>query len=369
MAHEYTIGVEEEYQIVGGASRALKPRSDDILPDAEEELGDKVGHELYLSQIEIGTPICHSLDDVRREIITARRAVIESARASNSDIAAAGTHPFSHWDDQDLTPKERYLDMQEDYQQLVREHIICGCHVHIGVPDPSSAIDVLNRARSYLHVLIALAGNSPFWLGEDTGYSSYRTEVWRRWPMAGSPHPFSGRAEYDALVKALVDSGSISDETKIYWDIRPADRFGTIEFRATDVCLSVDEAVLMAGLCRALARHALESAASDALTFVPTRPELLRAAEWRAARYGLDGDLVDVKTGTARPAHEMVLELRDTLRPALEANSDWDTVATLLDELLARGNGAARQRAVYAKTGDFKDVVNFVVEETARGVV
>jgi carboxylate-amine ligase len=371
-AQQFTIGVEEEYQIVDPQTRALKPRSNQVLEDIENVGEGCAAHELFLAQIEIGTPICHTLEDVRRELRQLRRAVIEAAHEEDSAIAAASTHPFSHWRDQPVTPKERYRGLEEDYQQIAREHLICGCHVHIGIGDRERTIQVMNRARGWLAPLVALAGNSPFWLGEDTGYSSFRTEIWRRWPMAGSPHIFSSRAEYDALVRTLVDTGSISDETKIYWDMRPADRFQTLEFRATDVCLTLDEAVLVAGLVRALARTCCELAALDEerdAAFVPVRPELLRAAEWRAARYGIGGQLIDVHAGQAVPAHELIKKLLEFVRPALEEQDDWDEIHSLTHDVLERGNGAMRQCTAWQKNGELRDVVDLVVAETARGVI
>ncbi|MDQ3814273.1 MAG: carboxylate-amine ligase [Armatimonadota bacterium] len=370
-SHPFTIGVEEEYQIIDPTTRELKPRSVRLVPQVRLQIGDQVQNELFQAEIEIGTRICPTLADVRAEIIRLRRAVIEVAEKDGDRIAATATHPFSHWAKQPLTPKVRYFNIAKNYQQLTREQIICGCHVHVGLSDREAPIHIMNRARGWLSVLLALSANSPFWLGQDTGYASYRTEIWRRWPMAGSPHMFNSRAEYDELVQALIATGSIADETKIYWDMRPADRFGTVEFRVADVCLTVDEAVMVAGLVRALARTCLEAVQRDLETadhsFVPVRPELLRAAEWRAARYGLDADLIDVHAGRAVVARDMVGKLLSFVRPALEAMGEWDEVSTLVCNTLKRGNGAARQRAVYQRTGRLKDVVDFIVQETGRG--
>jgi len=196
--------------------------------------------------------------------------------------------------------------------------------------------------------------------------------VWRRWPMAGSPQPFASRAEYDALVRTLIETGSISDETKIYWDMRPADRFETLEFRATDVCLSIDEAVLIAGLARGLARTCFELAVLDSerqSVSVPARPELLRASDWRAARHGIEGELIDAQNGTTISAPDLVRNLLDFVRPALEESRDWEEVHALATQVLQRGNGAMRQRAAYRKNGSFEDVMDLVTEETARGIV
>ncbi|MDF2440177.1 MAG: glutamate---cysteine ligase / carboxylate-amine ligase [Abditibacteriota bacterium] len=360
------MGVEEEYQIVDPQTRQLR-RGGHVVASAQQEVGQEATSELFQSQIEIGTPICATLGDVRDEIKRLRSAVIEAALTNDVAIVAAGTHPFSSPHDQQVTPKERYLGLAEDFGILGREHFICGCHVHIGINDREAAIQILNRARGWLAPLLAISSNSPFWVGEDTGYNSYRTEVWRRWPMAGSPHPFGNRAEYDALVRTLVGTGAISDETKIYWDMRPADRFETLEFRVADIGLSVDDAVLIAGLCRAIARTCWNDWCRDCerqAMFVPVRPELLRASEWRAARYGLDDELLDVHAGETVPAAELVQRLLNWLRPTLEEFGDWAEIEELAAKVLRDGNGAHRQREVWRRTGKLEAVVDFLIAET-----
>lgn len=367
-----SLGVEEEYQIVDAKTRALKPRGSHILHALPEKVEQQTANEFFLSQIEIGTPVCNTLSEVREQIIRLRRAVIEEAERDGDKILAASTHPFSHWQDQEVTPKSRYFDLSDFYQQLAREHLICGCHVHVGMNDRELTIQTMNRARGWLSPLIALTANSPFWIGDDTGYASYRTEVWRRWPMAGSPMPFASRAEYDALVRTLIATGAISDETKIYWDMRPADRFETLEFRVTDVCVSVDDAVMIAGLSRALAQtgadEAREDAARDAVP-IAVRPEILRAAEWRAARFGLSENLIDVHNGEVVEAHVLIERLLEHLRTALESAGDWDEISESVLRVLARGNGAMRQREAFERRGDLNDVVDFLAKETRRGVV
>jgi carboxylate-amine ligase len=360
---EFTVGVEEEYQLVDTRTRELRPGALRILPGARAAVGEQVTPEMYLSQIEIGTPICRTLAEVRAELTHLRREVSTAAGAEGSRIAAAGTHPFSHWEDQEMTPRRRYAGIAEEYEQLAREHLICGCHVHVGIKDREAAIQVMNRARLWLAPLLALSANSPFWLGRDTGYASFRTEVWRRWPMAGTPQQFDSRAEYDALVEDLVHTKSVGDATKIYWDVRPSARFETLEFRVTDVCMSVDEAVMIAGLARALARTCYGEAVRGE-PLARTRPELLRAAKWRAARYGLDADLIDIERGESVAAQELVESLLARLRDALEEDGSWEEVSGLARATLKRGNGAARQRAAFERTGDLEGVVDFIVGET-----
>jgi carboxylate-amine ligase len=214
--------------------------------------------------------------------------------------------------------------------------------------------------------MLALSANSPFWLGSDTGYASFRTQVWGRLPTAGQPAPFESLAEYDALVEALVATGTVAEPTKIYWDVRLSENQPTIEFRVMDVCSRVDEAVVLAGLSRALVRTCHEQAEREE-PYPKTRPELLRAAHWLASRDGLDGKLADVEAGHAVPAREMVENLLAFARPALEESGDWEEVSELAYDTLKRGNGAGRQRRAYERAGRLEDVVDMLIEETAQG--
>jgi len=325
-SEEFTIGVEEEYQIIHPDTRELRSRAQAILPQAQSVLGDRVTPELYRSQIEIGTSICQGLSQVRQELSHLRREVIAAARKEGSLIAASGTHPFSHWDQQKLTAKKRYAEIADSYQQLAREQLIFGCHVHVGIPSRELAIQVMNRSRPWLASLLALSCNSPFWLGTDTGYASFRTELWGRWPTAGVPQVFGSWAEYEQLVKQLVAMGSIEDASKLYWDVRPSSHYNTLEFRVTDVCLTVDEAVMIAGLIRALARTCADQA-ERFVDVTPVRPEILQVAHWQAARFGLDNQLIDTSSGQAIPARRQIENLLTFVRPALEEYGEWNEVS------------------------------------------
>jgi carboxylate-amine ligase len=364
---DFSIGVEEEYQIINPETRELRPHVSRVLPAAKRELGDEVTNEFYQSQIEIGTPVCRTLADVRSELIRLRRGVVEAAERNGSRIAAAGTHPFSRWEGQPVTAKRRYLELQDDFQQLAREQIIFGCHVHVGLADRDDAIQVMNRCRPWLAPIVALAASSPFWLGEETGYVSYRTELFSRWPMAGIPHVFASRQDYDDLVASLVAVGMIADASKIYWDARPSSHAETLEFRVADVCTTVDEAVMVAGLCRSLARTSLAQH-RQGVPMDPIRPELLRAASWRASRYGLDGELIDVTARRSVPAREMVEAMLTDLRPALEEDGDWDEVSMLVRMTLERGNSAKRQLWAFAQSGRLEDVIDLILRETVQGL-
>ncbi len=362
----FTIGVEEEYGLVDPASRALHGRAQQVLPLAQHDLGDEVQPELKLSQIETATTACATLAEARAELVRVRRALIAAALEAGQRLIAAGTHPFSRPDEQQTTPKERYEGIVQQFQELGREMVICGCHVHVGLDDAELRVQVMNRLRAWLAPLLALSANSPFWQGRDSGYASYRTELWGRWPLAGPPGLFASRAEYDALAAALVATGSIEDATKIYWDIRLPEKVPTVEVRVADVCLTIDEAVMVAGLARGLVRTCYEQALRDA-PFPAVRSELLRAAHWRAARHGLDAELIDVGAMQARPARAVVDGMLQFVRPALESMGEWDEVAGLVRETLARGNGAARQRAAYRRAGRLEDVVDLLIAETAAG--
>ncbi|MEM8505626.1 MAG: YbdK family carboxylate-amine ligase, partial [Cyanobacteria bacterium P01_D01_bin.1] len=254
MVPDFTMGVEEEYQIVDPGSRSLTDRSKSLIrTNRNSDREQEIVHELFQCEVEIATDICHTLDNVRQALVQARTAVIKAAQKNDAAIAAAGTHPFSPWEEQAVTPKERYYALQEDLQRIVSELIILGCHVHVGVEDREMAVQISNRARIWLPLLLALTANSPFSEGKDTGYDSYRMALWCRLPTAGPPPFFQDYADYQSFIQQLIDTGITDDPTKVYWDIRLSERFPTIEFRMSDVCASIEEAVMLAGLIRALA--------------------------------------------------------------------------------------------------------------------
>ncbi len=361
----WTIGVEEEYQIINPLTRALYADAESILEHVEMPAGITVHPELLRSQIEIATPVCQTLDEVRATLLQARHAIIAAASSARLWIAASGTHPFTPWQQQRWTQTPRYIAMVQQYQQLAREQMIFGCHVHVSCHDREFALHIMNRARMWLGPLLALAANSPFWAGVDTGYASFRTAIWSRWPMAGPPRFFQSFADYSELIETLHRTGSIEDTSHLYWDMRLSDHAPTIEFRIMDVCLTVAETTMLAGLIRALVQTCARQAQQQVpVAQVPT--EVLRAAHWRAARFGLDEELMDVEAGVRVPAHELIGRLLELLRPVLEERGEWAMVAAQVHATLRDGTGAARQRAVYQQCGQLEDVVDFVVAETAK---
>lgn len=365
-ADVFTIGVEEEFQIIDPQTYALDAGVEHIIPRAREILGDAVQYELILSQIEVATPICHTLTEVRAALAHQRHVLIDAAEQAGKRIAAAGTHPFSPWYEQPITPKERYQFLVRDFQRLIKEQVIFGCHVHVGLSDGAVAVEAMNRARLWLSPLLALSANSPFLDGADTSYASFRTGLWWTSPLSGPPPFFSSRNDHDTFIQALVMTKSVEDSSRIYWDIRLPERYETIEFRVMDVCMTIDEALMLAGLIRALV-HTCCDAARRNVSVPDVRAELLRVANWRAARYGLEDELVDVLAERTLPARDLIERFLIFLRPALEAEGDWEHISSLVAHTLNYGNGAMRQRALFQQTGSMANVVQYIIDETARG--
>jgi glutamate---cysteine ligase / carboxylate-amine ligase len=363
----FTVGVEEEYQIIDPVTRQLLPSSLQLLPAAQQQLGDRVSTEIRLTQLEVSTPICSTLQEVRQSLQRARRILAEIARQEGKQVLSAGTHPFSHWSKQPLTPAHRYQELERTYQQLSREQIVCGYHVHVGVHDRALALRIVNRMRPWLPVLLALAASSPFWLGNDTGYASFRTMVWSRWPFSGPPPQFSSLEEYEKLTRAFIATGAIADATFIYWDVRLSERYPTIEVRVADACLTIDEAVMLAGLTRALVWTCYEQELQQ-IPLPDTRFELCRLAHWQAARYGLCGALLDLEEQRLLPAAILIDKLLYMVRSVLERQGEWVEISALVHAIAYEGNGAARMRAIYQRRQRYEDVVDFLVEETMKGI-
>ena len=348
---QITFGVEEEFFLVDAATGDLVAASAEVLPAARDRLGEAVTTELNLCQIEGDTPVCTTLDELRGELARLRRGLTDVAREQDAAVVALGTHPFSDWEDQQVdVDNSRYADMEERYEVLARRQIICGCHVHLGLGNRDLEIRVLDRIRPWLPVLLALSANSPFWKGTDTGYASYRTQMWTGWPTAGMPPDLGTRQQYDELVEELESAEAIADATHIYWYARPSARFPTLEFRICDVCLCVDDALAIAGLVRGLAWVC----AGDAVVgspILPTTPSVLDAAVWQAARFGLSDALIHPETCRPESAPAVVRTLLEVARPGLEAHGDEEQVTELVARLLTDGTGADRQRAAFRAGG------------------
>ncbi|WP_344649757.1 carboxylate--amine ligase/circularly permuted type 2 ATP-grasp protein [Cryptosporangium japonicum] len=358
------LGVEEEFHVVDLDSRELVPRAPEILDHLPAA---SFSPELHRSVLETNTKVHISLERLRDELIALRRQACQVADALGLGIVAAGTVPLVDVEELAVTPNARFERMLDDYQLLAREQLICGAQVHVGIPDRDVAVAVAQRVSQYLPALLAISASSPFWMGEDTGYASIRSLLWQRWPTAGASGLVETAEDHDSLVAELIASGTITDPGMIYFDVRPSAHVPTIELRVTDACPSVDTVVLLAGLFRALVRRERDAVANR-YPLTRIRGPLQRAAMWRAARSGLEGDLVDL-SGFARPvpAGEAIKSLVDSLRPQLEAAGDWEYVSALAGQALARGSAADRQRRVFARRGRLADVVDMLLAETRAG--
>jgi len=360
-----TIGVEEEFHV-------LDPATGDLVPEALALLAHPDGDhdpeaELLRSAIETATPVCRTLSEVRTEVIASRRALIKAAAEHDVAVATAGTVPASGVRSMGVYPKERYRQMAAEYQQLVREQAVCAFQVQVGVYDRDLAVAVVGQIQPWLPVLLALSASSPFFSETDTGYASYRTIVWSRWPTAGPVHGFRSAAEYDETIRTLIETGIIRDPGMVYFDARPSARYPTVELRITDGCPRIDDVVLLTGLGRALVVTAADELARGTAP-ITARPEMLRAANWRAARSGLSGELLNPVGGEAVPATDAVRRLVEHVGPALESNGDAEEVQRLLGDLLERGTSADRQREALGRRGTLSDVAAHLIEETRSGV-
>jgi carboxylate-amine ligase len=357
-----TFGVEEEFHLVDPVTYALTPSPGLNSAALRGEAGERIHAEISMSMLETATGICTTLAQVRGELLATRAQASAAAAGAGVAVLAASTHPFANWRQQALTPAPRYEAMVERWAHLALQNDICGCHVHVGVPDLDTAVAVMDRARPYLPVLLAMTGSSPFHDGVDTGYESYRTLWWSRWPMSGPPEHLGNAAGFRAVVEGLVASGEVADASHLYWDVRPSYHLPTLEFRLADVCTDVDDAVLHAGLVRSLVRVLAGRAERDEPYPLP-RPELLRAARWRAARQGVGGHLFDPVRAVLVDARTAVGHLLAELEEDLRNHDEWAEIGELVTRLFARGTSASRQRRAWHRTGDARAVAGWIVGE------
>ncbi|MEU9160429.1 glutamate--cysteine ligase [Streptomyces sp. NPDC048424] len=347
-----TVGVEEEYLLVDPETLLPIPlvrqvrAAASLTPIAEER---EVQDELLQAQIEVATPVCTGLEEIGGHLLRLRHAVASAAQASGCRIAISATAPVRDVLPVPVTSTARYLRMRGEARLLVDEQLICGMHVHVGIPDPETAVAVLNRLRVWLPTLLAMSANGPLWDGRDTGFASWRTIIFGRWPVSGPPPYFAGFADYEARADALVESGLIPDRGQLYWQARLSERYPTIEVRCCDVQLEADDAVMLAGVVRGLAATAIAEEKAGAAPALCS-PEILQAATWHAARHGMSGTLMD-PAGRMRSSGDVVCALLRHIGPALEENGDFREVSSLLHRLLRHGTAADRQRRALALTG------------------
>ena len=363
-----TIGIEEEYQIIDPQTRELRSYITQILEEGRLLLLEQVKPELHQAMVEVGSSVCKTPAELKAELIRLRRTIIELAGKNGLKIAAAGTHPFSSWMNQEITPQERYYGVREDMQELAQRLLIFGTHVHVAIEDREFLIDAMNVVRYLLPHVLCLSTSSPFWMGRTTGLKSYRSIIFSNFPRSGIPRTYDSWDEYSSMVETLVHTNTIPDGSKIWWDVRPNHSYPTLEFRICDVCTRVDEAVCIAAIFQAIIAK-LWKLRRDNLSFRVYPAELIQENKWRAVRYGLDGKLIDF-------GKQQELPTRDLIREMIE----W-FIGDMVDELgsrkeveyayriLQEGSSADRQIATYQRTGDFKAVVDQLIQETSEGVI
>ena len=357
-------GVEEEFLVVDPVTGSVVPRAADVVDRAKHTLGERVSGEITKFQIEARTRPCLDAGQLLGELTEARAELSAAAAAEGLAIIATGTPVLGDLVPQPITEGCRQERGTANFRSLHDELSICAMHVHVEILDRERAVLVSNHLRQYLPTLIALAANSPYWAERDTGYASWRTMVWTRWPVAGPPPYFTSAAHYDELVATMLDADGLVDAGTVFWDIRPSARFPTIEVRAADVPMTAEQSALLAMLIRALAAGAgTQVDRGDPGPMLSA--EILRLAYWRAARDGLNGHGVDVHTGRLVPAAELAERLLAAARPMLADYGELERVTRWLWELIKGGDGASRQRHAAARRGRLTDVVEHLIGQTA----
>jgi carboxylate-amine ligase len=364
--HVFTLGIEEEFQIIDPQTRELRSHIQQILEGGRMTLKEHIKPEMHQSVVELGTEICYGTAAARQQVTQLRRDLAIVAGNAGLTIASAGTHPFSHWHDQLITADERYATIVKDMQQIARANLIFGLHVHVGIPDREVAIRVMNQARYFLPHIYALSTNSPFWLGENTGFSSYRLQIFQRFPRTGIPDVFESLSEYEDYLKLLIATGCIDNAKKIWWDIRLHPFFDTLEFRICDAQSRVDDTIALAALMQAVVAK-LHKLLRQNITFRIYSRRLLDENRWRAARYGIGGKLIDFGRGRELETRSLISEILEFVAPEAEELGSQREMAHI-ERILREGSGADRQLMVWAATQDTRAVVDQIVAETYEGL-
>jgi len=367
MQPTFTIGIEEEYQTIDPVSRDLRSHIQvELLEKGRMLLQERVKAEMHQSVVEVGTSVCKTIKEAKAEVKGLRRDIIRLANENGLRVASVATHPFSDWRTQEIHPDERYKNIVEDMQLVARANLIFGLHVHIGIEDRETAIHMMNHARYFLPHILALSTNSPFWLGMNTGLKSYRCKVFDKFPRTNIPDYFPSWGEYENFIKLLIKTNCIDNAKKIWWDIRPHPFFNTIEFRVCDIPMRADETIALAALIQATVAKLYKLYTANQ-GFRLYRRALIMENKWRAARYGLDGKLVDFGKQKEVPARDLVHEYLDFVDDVVDELDSREELE-YIHKILENGSGADRQLRVFEQTGDLKKVVDYIIEETEAGL-
>lgn len=365
-APTFTLGIEEEFQVIDPETRKLRSHIQELFTEGETRLRDEIKREMHDSVIEVGTPICHNIQDAQREVTRLRREIIRLTRENGLRIAAAGTHPSTHWSEIPIVDAPRYLKIISDLGMIARANLIFGLHVHVAVEDDETRIHLLNQARYFLPHILALSVNSPFWCGRDTGWKSYRTKVFERFPRTGIPDPFRSWGEYKEFLDILIASDCLDDGKKIWWDLRIHPHFPTIEYRICDVPMRVEETICIAAIFQALT-HTLWKLHRRNMSWRLYRRALIMENKNRAAKSGLDGKLVDFGLMTQVDTRSLIEELLELITESARELGCLEEVM-YAHEIMKMGAGADRQLRVWKETQSFEAVVDYIIGETERGI-
>ena len=365
MAGKFTLGIEEEYQVIDPKTFELTSHQQKIVVEADKVMKDQVKAEMHQAVVEVGTNICQNIDDARKQVTFLRKNCCEIARNLGYRIAAAGTHPFSAWQAQLLTPDPRYDNIIAELQDTARSNLIFGLHVHVGIEDRNRSVQLVNSLRYFLPHIFALSTNSPFWEGRNTGFKSYRSKVFDKFPRTGIPDLFGSLAEYENFLNLLVKTNCIDNAKKIWWDIRVHPFFPTVEIRICDIPMTIDETIAIAALIQAITAK-LYKLREDNLSFISYKKSLINENKWRASRYGLDGKLIDFGKEMEVDTRSLIMEMLDFVDDVVDDLGSRHELE-YINQILEMGTGADRQLKVYEETKSLEKVVEFIVEQTTEG--
>jgi glutamate---cysteine ligase / carboxylate-amine ligase len=364
---QFTLGVEEEFQIVHPETRELRSYVSKLLEEGGKQslLRERVRPEMHQSMVETGTGICRDIRQARSEICELRSELNGLASKHGLRIVAAGTHPFSDWKSQEITDGERYKVIVEDLQDVARANLIFGLHVHVGIKDKEVAMALANQVRYFLPHILALSTSSPFWLGRNSGLKSIRSEIFKRFPRTGIPGHFDAYHQFQSYVDLLIKTGCIDNAKKIWWDVRAHPFFDTVEVRICDMSTRIDDTVALAALIQAIMGK-LYLLYKRNLGFREYARELVEENKWRAVRYGIDGQLIDFGKQAQVPLRSLISELLDFVSEAADIFKSQDELDRIR-QILVEGTSADKQLAIYAKTQSHQAVVDHLISETMRG--
>jgi carboxylate-amine ligase len=362
---KFTLGVEEEYMVIDPITRELTSHDQKIVEVASHIINDSVKAEMHQAVVEVGTNICKDVGEAFNEIKKLRRVVADVAGSLNLRIGAAGTHPFSHWSKQLITPNPRYDEIVQEMQEAARSNLIFGLHVHVGIADKNMAIHIMNTVRYFLPHVYALSCNSPFWEGRNTGFKSFRTKVFDKFPRTGIPDRFESWDDFKNYVNLLIKTNCIDNAKKIWWDVRVHPFFDTIEFRICDVPMRVEETIAITAVFQALVVKLYKLRLQN-MSFIMYTRALINENKWRASRYGLDGKLIDFGKQMELDTRVLILELLDFIDDVVDDLGSRNAI-NYIHTILEKGTGADRQLAVFKETGNLESVVDYILKETVEG--